>query len=253
MDLQDKVIVVTGGARGLGFAMAKRLGLHGAKPVIIDLNPQDIDDAIAKLSDDGIDASGHVCNVSQEHEVERCFATIVEQQGALHGLINNAGMLRDALLVKVKDGEVVDRMSLQQWNTVIDVNLTGVFLCGRSAAEWMIKLKCEGVIINISSLSRLGNRGQTNYSATKAGVAAMSVGWAAELSRYGIRSAAIAPGFFYTEMVASMKPEALEAAAAHIPVGRLGDMDEIAKAAQFIFENDYFNGKLIEVDGGLRG
>jgi 3-oxoacyl-[acyl-carrier protein] reductase len=143
-------------------------------------------------------------------------------------------------------------MSLEQWQLVIDVNLTGVFLCGREAAAKMIATGSKGCIINISSISRAGNMGQVNYSATKAGVQAMAVTWAKEFARYGIRAASIAPGFIGTEMVMSMKPEAREKLTKGIPSGRVGDPDEIAHAVQFILENDYVNGRCIEVDGALR-
>jgi len=167
-------------------------------------------------------------------------------------VIANAGILRDGLLLKVKDGAVVDKLSLAQWQAVIDVNLTGVFLTGREAADRMIRLGSGGCIVNISSLSRAGNFGQSNYSAAKAGVAALTVVWAKELARYGIRVNAIAPGFIKTEMVASMKPELLAKMAASIPVQRLGEPNEIAAAAAFILENDYYNGRVLEIDGGQR-
>jgi 3-oxoacyl-[acyl-carrier protein] reductase len=172
--------------------------------------------------------------------------------GRLDGLINNAGIVRDAMLVKVKDGEVVGKMSLEQWQEVIDVNLTGVFLCAREAAQRMIGQRGGGVIVNVSSISRAGNAGQTNYSAAKAGVAAMTVVWAKELARYGIRVGAVAPGFIRTPMVAGMKPEALAKMTAPIPLGRLGEPEEIAHAVGFIFENDLFTGRCLEVDAGLR-
>jgi 3-oxoacyl-[acyl-carrier protein] reductase len=143
-------------------------------------------------------------------------------------------------------------MSFEHWQQVVDVNLTGTFLCGRAAATEMVKAGNGGCIINISSISRHGNMGQTNYTATKAGVAAMAVTWAKELARQNIRCAAIAPGFIGTEMVLTMKPEALEKIAAGIPAKRLGQPDEIAQTVEFIIENDYVNGRVIEVDGGLR-
>jgi 3-oxoacyl-[acyl-carrier protein] reductase len=127
-----------------------------------------------------------------------------------------------------------------------------VFLCGREAAATMIETGSRGCIVNISSISRAGNMGQTNYSAAKAGVAAMAVAWARELARYGIRAASIAPGFIGTEMVMAMKPEARDKLTAGIPLGRIGDPDEIAATVQFIFENDYVNGRCLDVDGGLR-
>jgi 3-oxoacyl-[acyl-carrier protein] reductase len=143
-------------------------------------------------------------------------------------------------------------MSMDQWNAVIGVNLTGVFLCGREAAERMIKLGNGGVIINISSISRHGNIGQTNYSATKAGVASMAVVWAKELARYGIRTGAIAPGFAATDILSAMKPEVLEKVLLPVPLKRLGEPREIAHAARFIVENDFFTGRVIDLDGGLR-
>ena len=124
--------------------------------------------------------------------------------------MNNAGIVRDGLLVKVKDGEVVGRMGLDQWNAVIGVNLSGVFLCAREAAAHMIEFGNGGVIVNISSISRVGNAGQSNYSAAKAGVESMGVVWAKELARYGIRVGSVAPGFTHTEMLSSMRPEVLD-------------------------------------------
>ena len=156
------------------------------------------------------------------------------------------------MLVKVKEGEVVSRMSLDVWQSVIDVNLTGVFLCGREAAERMIVSDTRGVIINISSISRAGNTGQSNYAAAKAGVVALSTTCSKELSRYGIRSASIAPGVFETEMVASMKPEAKERFVQMIPAKRTGAVEELAGAVNFIISNDYYTGRVLELDGGLR-
>lgn len=155
------------------------------------------------------------------------------------------------MLLKVKDG-VVQKLSLAQWQSVIDVNLTGVFLCTREVAAKMLELKCEGAIVNISSVSRAGNMGQSNYSAAKAGIASLTVVWAKELARYGIRVGAVAPGFIGTEMVASMKPEALERMTSAIPLRRLGTPEEIAQAVTFIFESDYFTGRVLEMDGGIR-
>jgi 3-oxoacyl-[acyl-carrier protein] reductase len=180
------------------------------------------------------------------------FSRIADEFGALHGLINNAGITRDALTLKYKDGELVSKMTVEQWQAVIDVNLTGVFLCGREAAAKMIELDCQGCIVNISSISRSGNIGQLNYSAAKAGVQAMAVVWAREFARYGIRAASIAPGFIATEMVMAMKPEAREKLTAAIPLGRTGEPDEIATTVQFILENDYISGRCIDVDGALR-
>ncbi len=253
MNLDNKTIVITGGARGLGGAMAERLARAGAKLALVDLDPDALDAMAASCRDAGApEVRTYVCNVAVESEVEHLFAQVVADFAALDGLVNNAGITRDAMLLKFRDGELVSKMTLEQWQTVMDVNLTGVFLCGREAAMRMIELGSAGCIINISSISRAGNMGQTNYSAAKAGVQAMAVVWARELARYGIRAAAIAPGFIGTEMVMSMKPEAREKIESMIPARRVGDPDEIAKAVQFIFENDYFSGRCIDVDGALR-
>ena len=232
--------------------MAVYLAGHGAKPVLLDLNQQNLDETARLCKKAGNEAQTYLTNVSIEDEVISTFAAIAGEQGPIAGLINNAGVLRDGLLVKVKDGEVVKRLQLTEWQTVIDVNLTGVFLCGREAATHMIQSREGGVIINISSVSRAGNIGQTNYSAAKAGVAAMTVTWAKELARHNIRAGAIAPGFINTDMVASMKPEALEKTTSQIPLRRLGDPNEIAHTAKYIFENDYFTGRIIEIDAGTR-
>lgn len=252
MELKDKVIVVTGGGRGLGRAMALELAQKGAKLALADLDQEGLDETIGLCMEFGVEARGYIANVADEASVEKLFTDVAADFGALNGLVNNAGVTRDGLFIKVKEGKVVSKMSLDNWNLVMDVNLTGTFLCGREAAIKMIELGCEGCIINISSISRHGNMGQTNYTATKAGVQAMAVTWAKELARYGIRAASIAPGYIATEMVLSMKPEALEKIAAGIPAKRLGKPQEIANTVAFILENDYVNGRCIEVDGALR-
>ncbi len=251
MQLKDKVIIITGGGQGLGRAMAEHLAGQGARLALVDLNQERLGEAVAACQQAGGEARAYLCNVASEEQVEAMVAQVVNDFGALHGLVNNAGILRDGLLLKVKDGQV-SKMSLAQWQAVIDVNLTGVFLCTREVAAKMVELKCEGAIVNISSISRAGNMGQTNYSAAKAGVASATVVWAKELARYGIRVAGVAPGFIETEMVASMKPEALEKMTAGIPLRRMGKPLEIAQAVAFIFENEYYSGRILELDGGLR-
>lgn len=252
MEVKGKVIAITGGGRGLGRAMALHFAQQGAQLALIDLDPETLQETVSLCEEAGGAAQAYVCNVVEEEAVERVFTQIVERQGGLHGLINNAGITRDAMFIKAKDGQITKKMSLAQWQQVIDVNLTGTFLCGREAACKMIESGEGGVLINISSISRLGNMGQTNYSASKAGVEAMSVTWAKELARYGIRSASIAPGFIATEMVTSMKPSALEKITQQIPTRRMGAPSEIAQTATFIFENDYITGRCFEIDGGLR-
>ncbi|HUQ50978.1 MAG TPA: SDR family oxidoreductase [Gammaproteobacteria bacterium] len=252
MDLRGKTVLITGAGRGLGAAMAKRLAARGADLALVDLEEAGmaaVRDACRQLK---VRAETYAANVAEESDVVATFDRVVADFGRLDGSIANAGILRDGLLLKAKDGEVTGKLSVEQWQAVIDVNLTGVFLCGREAAERMIRLKSGGCIINISSLSRAGNFGQSNYSAAKAGVAALTVVWAKELARHEIRVNAIAPGFIKTEMVASMKPEILEKMAAQIPAQRLGEPDEVAATAEFIFANDYLNGRILEIDGGQR-
>lgn len=252
MQLKNKTFVVTGAARGLGQAISICLAQNGANVALLDINEDGLMPALAACQQANARCLAFACDVSDESQVQNRFAEIVRELGPISGLVNNAGIIRDGMLVKVKNGEIVDRLSLQQWQQVIDINLTGVFLCGREAATHMVRQGSGGVIINISSISRAGNAGQSNYAAAKAGVAALSTTWARELSRYQIRSAAIAPGVFETEMVASMKPDALERITSKIPLRRTGKLDELTSTVRFIIENDYVNGRIIELDGGLR-
>jgi 3-oxoacyl-[acyl-carrier protein] reductase len=253
MELEDKTIAITGAARGLGAAMAIRLAQAGSSLALIDLDDASLVQTASACNEAGArKVETYAANVSVETEVEAVFARIATDFGGLHGLVNNAGITRDALTLKYKDGELVSKMTIEQWQAVIDVNLTGVFLCGREAAATMIAHECKGCIINISSISRHGNMGQLNYSATKAGVQAMAVVWAKEFARYGIRAAAIAPGFIGTEMVMAMKPEAREKLTSGIPARRIGEPDEIAHTVQFILENDYVSGRCFDIDGALR-
>ena len=252
MDLQSKTIVITGAARGLGAAMAKRLARLGPKLALVDLRADSLTEVAAACRSLGAEVQPYGANVAREDDVVRLFDLIVKDCGGVDALVNNAGITRDALLVKFEDGRLAAKMSVEQWQSVIDVNLTGVFLCGREAAQRMIEGGRKGCIINISSISRAGNMGQTNYTAAKAGVAAMAVTWSKELARYGIRAAAVAPGFINTEMVAGMKPEAREKLVSGIPLKRMGEPDEIAHTVEFILANDYVSGRCFEVDGALR-
>ncbi|MCC4832121.1 SDR family oxidoreductase [Shewanella sp. 1_MG-2023] len=250
MEIKDKVVVITGGAGGLGLAMAQDFAAQGARLALIDVDQEKLERACADLGA-STEVQGYALDITDEEDVVAGFNYILEDFGQVNVLINNAGILRDGLMVKAKEGKVTDRMSYDQFQSVINVNLTGTFLCGREAAAAMIHSQQAGVIINISSIAKAGNMGQSNYSASKAGVAAMSVGWAKELARYNIRSAAVAPGVIATEMTAGMKPEALERLEKMVPVGRLGEAQEVAATVKFIVENDYVNGRVFEIDGGL--
>jgi len=252
MDIRHKTVVVTGAGRGIGRATALQLASHGADVALFDLNAVDLAETRKLCAAKSVQAREYVVNVADEGEVSAAMTRVAVDFGRLDGLVNNAGIVRDGLLVKVKDGVVVGRMTMDQWNSVIGVNLSGVFLCAREAAAHMIECGNGGVIVNISSISRVGNAGQSNYSAAKAGVESMGVVWAKELARYGIRVGSIAPGFTHTEILAGMRPEVLDKLTAPVPLKRLGQPEEIAHAVLFIFENDFFTGRCLELDGGLR-
>lgn len=252
MNLKDKVIAITGAAQGLGRAMAEVCADAGAHIALIDMQEDALKVAAAELKEKGIKAEYFAVNVTDEEAVESTFSSIAETFGALNGLINSAGIMRDGLLLKVKEGKVVDKMSKQQFQSVLDVNVTGSFLCGREAAAQMINTGSKGVIINISSVSRAGNMGQTNYSASKSAVSTMVVSWGRELARFGIRTGCIAPGLVETAMSAQMRPDMLEKFLSTVPLRRLADVSELGHAAKFIFENEYFTGRTLELDGGVR-
>ena len=252
MKLDGKTLVITGAGRGIGRSLALYFAGKGASLALLDLDESEVNATAALCAREGVAARCYVGNIADESSVVSTLDAIVRDCGNIHGLINNAGIVRDSMLLKVDNGRVARKMSLAQWQAVIDVNLTGVFLCTREAAQRMIELGTGGVIVKISSISRSGNVGQTNYSAAKAGVVAMTVVWARELARYGIRVGAVAPGFIRTSMVEGMKPEVVAKVVGSVPLGRLGEPEEIAHAAGFIFMNDFFTGRVLDLDGGLR-
>ena len=252
MQLDDKLVVVTGSGRGIGRAMALAFAQKRAHLALLDLDEAGLQDTRTQCAALGVRVHSYVCNVAHEEQMTATFDAIVKDFGRLDVVINNAGITKDALLIKVQEGQVVGKMSLEQWQAVLDVNLTGVFLGGREAAARMIALGNGGAIISTSSISRAGNIGQSNYSATKAGVAALTTVWAKELGRFGIRTGAIAPGFTRTEILNTLKPELIERALASVPLRRMAEVTEMAHAAVFIAENDYFSGRVLELDGGQR-
>lgn len=243
MNIKDSSVVITGAGNGLGKKMALDLSSSGARVFAADLNGKALKELHEKS---GGKIKYCVCDVSNEESVQALFS----EAGDVDILINNAGITRDGLMIKVKDGET-KVMPLSDFMSVINVNLSGVFLCAREAAKIMTGRK-RGLIINISSVSRAGNMGQTNYSAAKAGVDAMTVTWSKELARYNIRCAAIAPGYIGTEMVKAINPAVLEKIVNQMPLKRLGEPEEISRTVKFIIENDFVNGRILEIDGGLR-
>jgi 3-oxoacyl-[acyl-carrier protein] reductase len=252
MDLDGKTIVVTGAGQGLGQAMAQLIAGQGAKLALADVDHVKLQDTVRLCAKAGAEVKDYPTDVSDEPAVEALFNNVDKDFGGVDGLINNAGITGDALLVKAADGRVQRKMSLADFHKVIAVDLRGVFLCAREAAVHMVESGRGGVIVNISSISRAGNIGQTNYAAAKAGVAAMTVTWAKELARHKIRVAGIAPGFSETRMVATIPPKVKDKIVSTIPLRRFAKPDEIARAALFIFQNDYYDGRILEIDGGLR-
>lgn len=254
MKLEDMKVVVTGAASGMGRNFALNLAKAGAGVAACDVN----EEGLAGLLKEAEGLPGTIrtysVNVASEDAVVGFFDQAWGDFGGLNGLINNAGIFRDGLIVK-KDRETgaIKKMSLRNWQMVLDVDLTGPFLCTRELAARVVENESgPAVIVNISSISRHGNMGQGNYSAAKAGLVADTVTWAKELSRYGIRLGAIAPGFIDTPILEGMKPEALKNMLRGVPLGRTGTQDEIYAGVKFIFECDYFTGRCLDIDGGLR-
>lgn len=246
MRLQDLKIIVTGGAQGMGAHFAKRLHEAGAKVAVGDVNEA----ALAELPE-GIQTRR--LDVSDEGDVVSFVGWAHDVLGGLNGLVNNAGILRDGLLVK-KDRETgeVTTLSTDDWNEVLAVNLTGATLMVREVVRTMAQTGTRpGVVVNLSSIARHGNRGQSNYVAAKAALAANTVTWAREFAPFGIRVGGIAPGMIETPMTSGMNPKAREALVKMIPVGRVGEPEDVWLAAKFILECDFFNGRIVDVDGGM--
>jgi len=270
MEIKGKTFLVTGGAQGMGKCFTLELAKMGANVMFCDINAEKIAEVEAEGAACSGGVKGMVLNVAERDEVvdgqivygidkstanfKAFIDAAVSEFGDVHGIINNAGVIRDGLMAKKdrRTGEV-KVMSNSKWQQVIDINLTGVFLGARAYAEWHIANdKKEGVIISVSSISKNGNQGQSNYSAAKAGLVSMTALWAGELGRYGIRSGAIAPGFTRTPILEGMPADALSKVVAPVPLKRVGEPEEMFQAIKFMIECDYFTGRCVEVDGGLR-
>jgi 3-oxoacyl-[acyl-carrier protein] reductase len=251
--LRDKVVIVTGAAAGIGRATALRFAEEGCRVAAWDVNDSVADEVTEELGAAGGSGYFQRVNVAETGEVDAAVAEIVEKWGGIDVLVNNAGILRDAQLVKYKDGQVVATMSDEQWEAVIGVNLRGVFNCTRAAVPHMIA-RGGGAVLNASSVAgRDGNFGQTNYVAAKAGLIGMTKTWSRELARYKIRVNAVAPGFVKTEILASMPDKILDAMVAHTPLGRIGETRDIADAYLWLASDaaSWITGITLSVDGGL--
>lgn len=250
MRLEDKVALITGGAAGIGLATARRFVEEGAHVALCDVSQEAGERAAREL---GPRALFHRVDVTDGAAVEAWVADVHARFGRIDILINNAGIIRDHQLVRVKDGEIVGTMSEADFDLVLAVNLKGTFLCTRAVVPIMIRQR-SGVILNASSIAGLdGNFGQTNYVATKAGIVGMTKVWARELGKYGIRVNAVAPGFTATEILRTMPEKVLEGIRARTPLGRLGDPRDIANAYLFLASDEaaFITGAVLRVDGGL--
>jgi 3-oxoacyl-[acyl-carrier protein] reductase len=250
MRLEGKVALITGGGAGIGLATAKRFVEEGARVSICDVSQDTGERAAQEL---GPQADFRRVDVTDQGAVEAWVADVHARFGRIDILVNNAGIIRDHQLVRVKEGEIVGRMSEADFDLVLAVNLKGTFLCTQVVAPIMIRQK-SGVILNATSIAGLdGNFGQTNYVATKAGLVGMTKVWARELGRYGIRVNAVAPGFTATEILKTMPEKVLEGMRARTPLGRLGEPMDIANAYLFLASDEaaYVSGAVLRVDGGM--
>lgn len=250
MRLKDRVCLITGGAAGIGRATAERFIDEGAVAVICDLNAEAGEAAARSL---GPQAAFHRVDVADRGAVQAWVDDVAARYGRIDVLVNNAGVLRDGLLVRVKDGQLVKQMPESDFDLVIAVNLKGVFNCTQAVAPVMIR-QGRGVILNATSVVGLdGNFGQTNYVASKAGVVGMTRVWARELGRSGIRVNAVAPGFIVTEMIAGMPENILDGMKGRTPLARLGEPRDIANAYVFLASDEagFITGAVLRVDGGI--
>ncbi|MBK5108119.1 MAG: 3-oxoacyl-ACP reductase FabG [Anaerolineales bacterium] len=250
MRLEGKVALITGGAAGIGKATAERFVQEGARVVICDVNEALGQETAHNL---GENCTFYKVDISDRQVVQEWVESVIAADKHIDILVNNAGILRDATLVKVKDGELVKQMDEETFDAVISVNLKGVFNCTQAVAPYMIR-QGSGSIINASSVVGLdGNFGQTNYVAAKAGVVGMTKVWARELGRHNIRVNAVAPGMILTEMLLSMPEEALESFKQKASIKRLGTPEEVANLYLFLASDEasYISGAVIRVDGGL--
>jgi len=250
MKLENKVAIVTGSGSGIGRATALRLAKEGADIVVCDVNQAGIDETVQLVSAQGGKAVGIACNVAERANAQDIVSAALDQFGKLDILINNAGITRDALTVRIKDGET-KMMSEEQWDAVLDVNLKGTWLMAQAAAVPMIKQK-SGRVVNTASISAQGNVGQANYSASKAGVIGLTHTLALEWARFNINVNCVAPGGVSTPMTATIPEKVRLELVDRIPFKRWADPDEIARAAVFLASDlaAYVNGAQLVVDGG---
>ena len=258
MQVKNSVIVITGAASGIGEAAAVALAAAGANIVLGDINEESLNAVKHRIITDGGNAASKVLNVTDELSVQAFMDFAIAQYSSINVVLACAGIIRDSFLVTPdKDTGMVKKfMTTEQWQQVIDVNMTGVFLTLREAAIRMIDNKCDGVLIPLSSINKCGELGQLNYASSKASIALWPKILAGEFHVKGIkkiRIAAIAPGYVETPILTSIKPEILQAIIDGIPLGRLVTTNEIIATIKFIIENEAVHGTTLEVSGGIIG
>lgn len=247
MELSNCTMIITGAASGFGREMAAYFIGAGSKVVAIDIDKE----ALVKLIDTFPSIESHHCDVSKNEEVEHTVESIFQNNKSVNVLINNAGIMKNALLVNLIS-RTEKRHPVELWDKVIAVNQSSVFYMTRSVVDKMINNRTKGVIINISSISAKGNLGQTAYSASKAAVESMTMVWSKELGRFGIRSVAIAPGFINTAGThEAIEEKMLSQWIEKTPLRRTGTIEEVVRSVKFAIENDFINGEVINLNGGL--
>ncbi|MEY2689835.1 MAG: 3-oxoacyl-ACP reductase FabG [Pseudomonadota bacterium] len=242
--LQNKVCIITGAAQGIGLATAIKFAQEGAVVVVCDIKAEAVDAAVAQCLSTGAKAEGHVVDVTSRPQIDAMVAAVKLRHGRIDVLVNNAGITKDARLVKMTEA---------QFDAVIDVNLRGVFHCSQAVADTMIT-QGSGVILNASSVVGIyGNFGQTNYAATKFGVIGFTKTWSRELGPKGVRVNAVAPGFIDTPILSTMPEKIVAQMRDEVPMKRLGRPEEIANVYAFLASDEasYVNGAVLEVAGGL--
>ncbi|MBZ5538025.1 MAG: 3-oxoacyl-ACP reductase FabG [Acidobacteriia bacterium] len=251
--LRGKIVVVTGAAAGIGRATARRFASEGCRVAAWDVNDAGQEELLRELSSVGGESLFRKTNVCDSRDVEAAVQETVARWHTVDVLINNAGIIRDAQLVKWKDGQVAGLMSDEAFDAVVSVNLKGVFVCARAVVPHMIR-HGSGVILNASSVVGLyGNFGQTNYAATKAGIISFARTWSRELGKYNIRVNAVAPGFIATEILRTMPDKVVQSMVQRTPLGRMGSPDDIAEAYVWLASDAaaFITGTVLSVDGGL--
>ena len=249
MNIRDRHVIITGGASGLGRAFAAHLHRQGARVWVLDRREPDPFAEPGAEPRDGLPRY-IPCDVRDPDQVEAAVMAVHRLAGRIDGLVNNAAVLKDQALVSGLKGKV-RKHSLEAWDETLRTNLTGYFLVAREVAAVMVADRTGGLIVNVSSVSRRGNAGQSAYAASKAGIDALTRTWARELSPYGIRVASLAPGFVATPMTAAIPGLFLEQLRERTPIKRFGTEAEMAAALSFIIGNEYYHGRILELDGGL--